>query len=315
MSAFTTLKEAIQQNTPTQLSNMDFSQMPGQAPTEWTGAGGVGGSPLIMKTQMGDLSDALADLDQAGTDYYKEEDRLEGLKDEAGVARDIAKENILRERQAFLRGTLPESEARDAAIAQTGMAYSGPAQRRAEIQQLDDKKTLSDIVMDERAVSRDFKESMEDIKGEEEQMETDWTDATEQYGTNLREMTSSAAQNLQTIMDWVNTTLPGQHQQYGADLKGTQEQGNWTDVYKWRDVGRGFMPQRTKHLPTEQYSNIGYKPQGGYFSPTETLPMIPEGRAITQSMSDFNRWLDTQGSAQIAQAFGLPSKPVKEEGV
>ena len=184
-----------------------------------------------------------------------------------------------------------------------------------DIQDFAEKKTLGDIVLDERKMSKDYKDTMSDIGVEEEDMETAWTDATEAYGSDLKDLTGDASSNLQSIMDWVNTTLPQQHTDYGETLKGRQAPGDFTDEYKWRDVDRGFMPSSDRYLP-QSYPNIGgYNPKagGGYFSSTEALPMIPQARNITQSMRDFNNWLDTQGSAQVAQAFGLPNKPIRTD--
>ena len=301
VGAFMSLQDAMQQIGGKQQPDVDFAQAgpQAQAPESWLQAGGAAG-PLMLKESLGELKDAQTAIDEAGVTYYDEMERLEDLSTEAKSERSKSKFGEAENRMGLLRGELPKAEQRQADIGATGMAYSAPAELRAQEAKEEDESGLRDVVMSERDIQDKYRQRREDIGVERDEAQDVWDEATRTYGESLRDMIGGAEGSIQDMQDWVDS-FAGRHRQFGEDLE-SERSGNYKQGYKWKNVSdRARMVGRNWG---------GVSPQGGWW--TESGPVVPEQQsadAMLASANAFNTYLSGLGGTDFDEWFGNPLAP------
>ena len=261
----------------------------------------------MHKEGMSGLHSAQLALDTAGKTYETGMGEIETLRDEAKAETEKAKYAEREKRRGILEGILPDAESKEANIARTGMAYSAPAEARAEIEAGGVEGDLADVQLSERDIEDKLKQKRLDFDVKEAGVKEDWETAKKQYGLDVAAALEGGTAALGDMLDTLQY-LPQQHLQYGESLKGMQDMSNWIKGgYKWRKLDKGDIHKKTGT------ADSAAPPIGGWFGEGRQsfAGGVPaQGEEIVQAALNLANELSQQGGAPILEL--LPGVPTEE---
>ena len=273
--------------------------------------GGYGG-PIMLKTSTGELGDIADTLGQAGEEYFTEEQRLEGVKEDIESAKQKGLRDAMIARRQGIKGTLPKIEGVQSRIGKTGMAYSSPAERLRSLQTGEIAKGMEDVTLSERDVKSQYAQDIETYELEKKAMTDKWEAARTDFGGGLRDLAEAAQSSISGIEDYI-IGLPAHHEQFGADITGYNTALGQAD-YGWGgkrggyrftglDAGKMYGRGEGKHTGA---------PVGGWFQEEGFLPGYEQARDISGAANAFNIWLQSQKKSDLAG--WLPQTPPGSTG-
>lgn len=281
----------------------DFTGPEGAAPPGNIIAPGMGAGsttpeslgPIVKTTSggaIGDLGDELelsrGDYDQAMLDREQEDVENLALKKELMSEKDI-------ERRALLRGDIEDIPKREASIARTGMAYSGPAERAIQRAKEGDIGDLATITREKRGYEKDYQKQKDAIQTQREEDYGDLQAAERDFGYELKSILGETTDEATDMFSYLQDLYQG-HKDYGSKLLGEMDPGD--------DLGSGYQMRNLGYSDILGVTGQGYgEPQGGWFR--EEMQDMP-GMGIEQfpkninAAANFANWMQGLGAQDIA---------------
>jgi len=193
---------------------------------EWAGIDTEGGKFTYATPQQteedilpkeGDVGMLLEQAELAKTTAEEEyTTAIEGLDIEEQESRGefgVGQKDIAQARKEAARGAETEYEAADIQAAQTGMAYSAPAEEAYELEQTEG--TMASIAAGEEKLRTGHLKTLRDIEGKRGEAEVTWEGAQEQYDLDIYNAYSAATDALDNILEDLETVY-SQHRDTGG---------------------------------------------------------------------------------------------------
>ena len=257
--------------------------------------------PYILKSQTGQLGSAAEAYEDAFGEYGTEMDLLER---EEGLAKQGKKEEmrgLSLQRQEDLKPYLSEEEQRQANISATGMAYSGPAERRGALERGQTTTGLKDITLQKRGVEEDYQKTMEDIRLGKEDVTGTYEAAQTDYGDVLQQLVQSGESEMTSAYGWMDDLVTA-HEGIASGMEaGYQTPGISESGYRMRGV-----QEKAPHVGKQTYG----APVGGWYGEREgggTIhPALERGRGQLSAVKQFQDWLTTLSGGTIGSYLPTP---------
>ena len=265
-----------------------------------TGGGVTTDFPLIAK---GDVSGVSSLRHQLELDIKAEQDeqaRLDELLLGGEEERDLALDEAAKLRLKAIRGDLSQHEARQAGLARTGMARSGPAERGVEIQEEAFKGSLGDIAGRKRGALKKFRETKAGWEGEKTTAEELLEEQKRGFGEEVGNVLELGAEQAGKLMGGLQD-IAGAHLGYG----------DWLTEQTKRPTSGPWAPEHLQEI--REYGGMtgetGYAaPEGGYFQEARDLPIWRAGERdvnIVNAFADYIKTLEDPGAlASNVEAAG-----------
>ena len=271
----------IQQEHLTELSPTTFPGMPENLFEGY-------GTPIIHSGSSAEIGGLGSDLVGARGDYTEAMDDIQVEEDRIRLEKAEADKKTNIQRAEFLRGMPSAQEARDASIAKTGMAYSGPAQRAAFIEKGKEEQTLRDITEAKRTGQKTFEQGLTQVKDAREGAFGEYEAAEESFAENLLGTIGEGGSQIQDLLSFVQD-LPAASKAYGM---GFEEQasgaGSMTDWYRLKNLGQA-------------QSMVGEEGTGAWAAPTSAGYFNEMASGLPQA--GFEELQGAQGMLEDADAF------------
>jgi len=275
-------------------------------------AGYTGGTPYIHKGGSADLAAAAEELEGAREDYMGQMDELQTEEEKVRLAKAEADKRTSFERGQFLREQPSAEEARQAKIAKTGMAYSGPAERAATISRGKETKTLRDITEAKRAGQRTFAEGIEGVKKGREEAYGGYTDAERDFGTSIMDTISGGGEQISDLINFA-WDLPSAHQQFGRDLEAGQRWETSADAphewYSVRNAGKANIFGQPGGGAYQAPSQAGWFNEPATGEPGGGFPELASASNVLGQAADFAEYLGGAGGITPGQISDMLSDP------
>ena len=290
MGGFEKLGDVLQRQTSDLPGGqeMDFSDLMSEIQGQGLGVnvGGWGGSPIVSKASGGDIGDAIDALVTAGEEYY-------GGKEEAEEAREKGMLDTKLQRQAILEGQAPAEVAREARIAKTGMAYSGPAERIADLSRGKEIGNLRDVMLSRRDIEDKYSSAVEGL-------ESGFDESKAAFGTAIKGAVEKGGEEAGEYLSNL-PSLPGEHLKYGMDL----------DVEQADEVKEGDMLYTGLNIGdlAGQTGGIKSAPSRGFYkeeSLREMDPVLGDAETILKQANELANFLSQQTGQDIGS--WIPTK-------
>ena len=258
--------------------------------------------PYILSSQTGQLGSAAEAYAGASEDYGTEMGLLEREEELAKQGKKEEMRGLNLQRQEDLKPYLSEEQQRQANISATGMAHSGPAERRATLERGQTTTGLKDITLQKRGVEQDYQKTMEDISFEKEDVTGAYETAQSDYGDVLQQLVQSGESEMSSAYDWMDDLVTAHEgvasgMEAGYQVPGVRETG-----YRLRNV-----KEKAPHVGKQTYE----APVGGWYGEREgggTIhPGLKRGREQMGAVKQFQDWLATLSGGYIGDY--LPTHP------
>ena len=270
------------------------------------------GAPLVHTGQATAMATATEDLGGAQEDYMGAMDDLQTEEELLKTQKAEADKKTSIERGEFLRGLPDTEEARRAKIAQTGMAYSGPAERTATIGRGKEAKTLRDITEAQRQGQTLYSEKMKGIGRGREEAYGGYEEAEKGFGQSMIDMIQSGGSEINTLLEYA-LELPNIHQQYGLGMQTGDDFG--TSIGADKDYKYGSSKGKMRDVVGEGYEGGFGAPQGGWFNEQATgvlgagVPELQQAGTMLGEADDFARWLGGPGGMTPGEISNMMANP------
>ena len=260
-------------------------------------AGGVADA-IVPKGLTGDINAAQYDLEQARKFEDQEQKRLAGELDILEKDKEAAMTDEDINRRRILSGETSAYEERQAQIAGTGMARSGPAKAAVGKDIEAGEMSLGDIARKKRTIQSNYQRAKDTKEGEILAAEDDLATAEHKYGTDVGGILSDSSSQVQTLLDAIQS-VPVAHQGMGAHLTSRTDQpggGAW--------AGSGSVPA---HGRVEGGGGHG-APAGGWFGETSSaLPGYSSAISDVDAATAFADYISNlTNPAALAGNVGYP---------
>lgn len=280
----------------------------GLDPSVLAGYGGdVGGidtlegeGPLVAKGLTGDITTAQYDLEQQIKDErlaqegYDED--LTTLKSDRMKA--ITGQDLMRTQALTQQGT--QAQQRAAAIAKTGMAYSGPAEVAARMGEEAGQFDLASIAKEKQNIQEKYGIAKADIEGSKIGAESDLEGFRRDFGVKVQDVLEGSTSDLQDLMTGLGG-LPQAHSAFGESIDASLVAPDWSGEgtqQKSQVADRGKLFGRTQ----------GDAPAEGWFTEGYSRPSYLAAESDVTGADSFARWIMNEVGPE---AFGAG---ITEEG-